>query len=389
MTSGSRFVFPYQTAIDENGVPIPGALLYFYESMTSTPLNTFADAALSTPNSNPVVANSSGTFPSIFMEPLPYKVILTDPLQNQIWEADPVTSLDSLPAIGNSTVLGYMGPLGNGTAQPILVSAGSNIQLAESPGALTISAIDVAGARKNLKFNVSSNTTVAFTFDALMLFNNAGNFFVASENSGNITTGANGANALDTGSVTEATWYSLWAIYNPVSKNVAGLLSLSATAPTLPAGYTYKARFGWVRTQVSSTHLIVSEGFGVDGRSQYQTTPLPTIVSGAVGNVSVPTWVQESVTTFVPPTACAIVLVTTVYSGDLIVAPNNTYGGIGNITNPPPICQNTSELFSVANVSVFDSRVTELNLEGGNISVAAAIGGNTTLVQCLGWVDNL
>ena len=41
-----------------------------------------------------------------------------------------------------------------------------------------------------------------------------------------------GVNGLDTGSEAASTWYYIWVIYNGTT--VAGLLSTSATAPTMP-----------------------------------------------------------------------------------------------------------------------------------------------------------
>ena len=55
---------------------------------------------------------------------------------------------------------------------------------------------------------------------------------------------ASGANGLDTGSEAVSTWYHLWAIYNPTTDDGTILGSESATAPTLPSGYTYKGYLG-------------------------------------------------------------------------------------------------------------------------------------------------
>jgi len=60
---------------------------------------------------------------------------------------------------------------------------------------------------------------------------------------------------LDTGSEAANTWYSLWAIHNPTTVTTAGLLSTSATAPTMPSGYTKKRRVGWIRNDASSNFL--------------------------------------------------------------------------------------------------------------------------------------
>lgn len=72
----------------------------------------------------------------------------------------------------------------------------------------------------------------------------------------NIT--ASGANGLDTGSESSNTWYYLWLIYNLTSDTVAGLLSLSASSPTMPSGYTKKRLIGSVRNSASSAFVNFS-----------------------------------------------------------------------------------------------------------------------------------
>ncbi len=66
-----------------------------------------------------------------------------------------------------------------------------------------------------------------------------------------------GANGLDAGVVAADTWYAVWVIADSQGVvAVAGLFSLSATAPTLPAGYDLQRRVGWVRTDGTSDILI-------------------------------------------------------------------------------------------------------------------------------------
>lgn len=62
--------------------------------------------------------------------------------------------------------------------------------------------------------------------------------------------GTAGANGLDTGALTAATWYYVWVIYDAVNNVVAALLSTSATAPTLPGTYTFKALVGTVHAGI-------------------------------------------------------------------------------------------------------------------------------------------
>ena len=49
---------------------------------------------------------------------------------------------------------------------------------------------------------------------------------------------------LDTGSEANSTWYHVWAILKDSDYSVDYLFSTSATAPTMPSGYTYKRRLG-------------------------------------------------------------------------------------------------------------------------------------------------
>lgn len=76
------------------GEPLIGGLLYFYVTGSSTPLNTYQENTLATPNTNPVVLDSSGFAGNIFLQNAAYKVVLTDADGTQIWTADPVWSSD-------------------------------------------------------------------------------------------------------------------------------------------------------------------------------------------------------------------------------------------------------------------------------------------------------
>lgn len=54
------------------------------------------------------------------------------------------------------------------------------------------------------------------------------------------------ANGLDTGAEAPSTWYFVWLIKDPAAGTVAGLLSLSTSAPTMPGTYTKKRLIGAV-----------------------------------------------------------------------------------------------------------------------------------------------
>lgn len=91
----TRFVLPYAD-IGAGIQPSSGALLYFYETGTTTLKDTYSDSAATTPNANPVVANSVGVFGDIWLSGT-YKVVLRDSTGSTRWEADPI--LDEVSAL--------------------------------------------------------------------------------------------------------------------------------------------------------------------------------------------------------------------------------------------------------------------------------------------------
>lgn len=100
-----RLVLPIQSAYDNNGDPLAGAKLEFFEAGTSTPLDTYSDSTLSTANTNPVIADSSGRFGDVFMQSRSYKVVLKNSSDVTIWTADPyiVGSTASYIYLGTSS----------------------------------------------------------------------------------------------------------------------------------------------------------------------------------------------------------------------------------------------------------------------------------------------
>lgn len=83
---------------DANGLPLIGGLLYSYVAGTTTPQATYTDQSGNTPNSNPVVLDSSGRA-SIWVDPtLAYKFVLNDALGNLIYTVDQVSNAGSAGA---------------------------------------------------------------------------------------------------------------------------------------------------------------------------------------------------------------------------------------------------------------------------------------------------
>jgi len=81
------YVAPQSLEQDNSGFSCSGCLLYFYTEGTTTPKDTYQEKALTTPHTNPVVADSAGRFDPIYMDGL-YKVILKDSAGVTIWSED-------------------------------------------------------------------------------------------------------------------------------------------------------------------------------------------------------------------------------------------------------------------------------------------------------------
>lgn len=71
-------------------VPSDGAQMFFYDTGTYNERDTYPDAAESAPNANPVIADSNGVFPDIFISG-DYRVVLRDKNDVLIREIDGVT----------------------------------------------------------------------------------------------------------------------------------------------------------------------------------------------------------------------------------------------------------------------------------------------------------
>ena len=97
----SRFIAPFFD-VGSGIKPSSGAKLFFFDTNTSTPKNTYSDEALTTPNTNPVISDASGLFGDIWLEGGHYKVQLEDKNSVQKWEADPV---ESFGVASNSSIV--------------------------------------------------------------------------------------------------------------------------------------------------------------------------------------------------------------------------------------------------------------------------------------------
>lgn len=139
---------------------------------------------------------------------------------------------------------------------------------------------------------VNSDTQIDITADTLIVQDTLGN--TQRVDSVNVTADitVSGVNGLDTGSEAANTWYYGYVIVKPDGTKAA-LLSVSATSPTMPTGYTYKARVCAVRNDAGSNfNWFRQHGNEVFYDELSQVTGLTATIATAV-----------DISTFVPPIA--------------------------------------------------------------------------------------
>ena len=85
------FTLPRQQLLDGNGAPLPGGKAYFYDVGTTDPRTVYVDSGLTTPHTQPVVADANGFLPVVHLPTGPYKVVWTDASDVQQYTSDNLT----------------------------------------------------------------------------------------------------------------------------------------------------------------------------------------------------------------------------------------------------------------------------------------------------------
>lgn len=90
----SLFMLPRQVPLSSSGGLLAGAKLFFSATGSSTAQNTYSDISLAVANANPVIADASGVFGKIYLDPtLPsYRVVLKTSANVTLYTEDDVPS---------------------------------------------------------------------------------------------------------------------------------------------------------------------------------------------------------------------------------------------------------------------------------------------------------
>jgi len=250
------------------------------------------------------------------------------------------------------------------------------VPLSQMAAAIAAASSGVRGLRSNLQISYTgTSAAVMVTANELSLENSAGAYFTMRNVNLTASSGAAAgvANSLDTGSWAYSTFYNLFVIYNPTTQTSALLWSLSATAPTLPSGYTYFARIGANKTQAATNYWFLN---GLQQDAFFQYTPLagtnltssPTIASGTTSGT-------VSTVGFCPATAAEIYVTggvnTSGTSGSVSIASTSAASGVsvGSFSCPAVI------------IPIF--------LPNNNKNFYYSSSNSTGAAAVLGWIDAL
>lgn len=213
------------------------------------------------------------------------------------------------PSANTTTVYHFVS---DGTSL-FLVSLSDDIPAPYVPPPDSYSPASVASA---LKAVTSSLSQVTITADFLVLRNpttGQTRLFSSVNVTANIT--LSGAGGLDTGTEAASTWYYVYVIAKD-DGTLSALLSTSATAPTMPSGYTMRALVSAVRNDGSSNFL----NYYQHGALVY-LTPRQQVVTGGAANFET----SVSVASFVPAIAQRILVDVEVKVPSNTSASTNTY----------------------------------------------------------------
>lgn len=199
-----------------------------------------------------------------------------------------------------------------------------------------------------------------------------------------VATGTSGTGGLDTGTIGPSSWYYVFVIYNPSTDNTNGLMSLSATSPTMPSGYTKKRRVGAVKTDSSNNLYLQYTARGSSNRRQVvydenTTTSVFQILS--LGNISQdPTFDSQDVSAVVPVTASHASIVAQTETMSTL---QTVYWQRASTSSKHFLLRGNTATFGTVQI---DIPVTSL----GTFGVASSGTGDEDLnIYCIGYWDNL
>ena len=154
-----------QQFCDENGKPLAGGLVYFYEPGTTTNKATYLDIDLTVPNDNPVVLDAAGR--CIAWGDGIYRQVVQDSLGNLVWDQITSTGLDpassSVVSVAYDLPIFLQGKPSDGEVFPLFnIVRGLSLPIGLVGSVFTIGTNPTVSSTWTLKKNSTVIGTVAF-----------------------------------------------------------------------------------------------------------------------------------------------------------------------------------------------------------------------------------
>lgn len=211
--------------------------------------------------------------------------------------------------------------------------------------------------------HVVGTKTMSYDANYIQMVSSNGSTFRATNPSPSANGTVSGAGGLDTGALAANTFYHVWAISNGTT--TTGLLSLSSTAPVMPAGYIYKARIGANTTDGSSNFFDVEQ---IGSKTQYVSYRVMASASAS-----------PNVSSYIPSTS------------RVITAQVFAAGSGNNRATVNPVGYTGSSLIAwTSSGNASNSQIMgDLNMPTSGINTLTLTIVGTGSLRCMGWVDNI
>jgi len=142
--------------IDQNGDPLVGGQVYFYQVGTLIPANTYQDPAETIPNTNPIILDSRGQ--AVIFGSGSYRQVLQDVDGNTIW--------DQTIAQANQTAFGTQTSIASASTTDLGTIATNNALIT---GTTTINSFGASASLANPLYLVQFNGSLQLTYNATSL----------------------------------------------------------------------------------------------------------------------------------------------------------------------------------------------------------------------------
>lgn len=148
-----------------NGFIQPGGLLFIYAAGTTTKIDTYTTAALTTPNTNPIVMDADGQAVWFISDNVSYKMVFapfndTDPPANPYWTIDNIRGQSSLDNVSVPIVAGEAITAGQWVCTSATAGDGRWYLTDADSGVLSITAKQIGIANQSLSVGQSGTAQI-------------------------------------------------------------------------------------------------------------------------------------------------------------------------------------------------------------------------------------